>query len=310
MGLVGQTVAALIVGVFALAIGGPAHAQNKCAAAKIRATCKNAACKASLEATQASSGIAPDPGKVQTCEAKFAATFAKYESTGGCLTSGNTTALEAKVDAFVADLDSELNVDSGTNPNTCEAAKIKAASRKASCKCKLEAKQAQNGGSIDPGKVQKCEANFASTFARSEATTACNTIGDAAVIEAKVDAFVAGVDTEISAPSTTTTTTSTTTSTMFPPGPVCCEAGTGCLGLPNASFCVIGVSGTPVFGGTVCDASGACVPPPGTPGGCCELPPLLLASCSTSADAGICRGDFNGTYHPAAVCLPSGLCVP
>ena len=90
-------------------------AQQKCAAAKIKAAAKKAACKAGVEAKQALlGGAAVDPAKVAKCESAFSKTFAKLEAKGGCRTTGDTAAIEAKVDAFVADLDDELAC-----PNVC-----------------------------------------------------------------------------------------------------------------------------------------------------------------------------------------------
>jgi Domain of unknown function DUF11 len=172
-------------------------AQNKCAGAKIKATCKEASCKAALEAKQAGSGGTVDAAKVAKCAAAFSKSFAKSEAKGGCATTGDAATIEGKVDAFVLDLDTELDVGTGTNPNGCEGDKIKATAKKASCKCSLEAKQASNGGTIDPAKVAKCEATFSKSFAKSEAKGGCNTTGDTVTIESKVDAFLADVDTEL-----------------------------------------------------------------------------------------------------------------
>jgi hypothetical protein len=224
-------VAALALAVFTLA-GDVAHAQSKCAADKIKAACKKSTCKAGLEAKEAQTGTAPDPAKLAKCEASFSKSYAKAESKGGCPTTGDAAAVEAKVDAFVTDLDGELNVGSGTNPNKCEADKLKAAAKKAGCKCALEAKQAQTAGNPppDPAKLQKCEASFSKSFAKLEAKGGCNTTSDAAVIESKVDAFVVDVDAGISPPACCGAAEIVTTSTAgrlvvdslgafpFPPG--------------------------------------------------------------------------------------------
>jgi hypothetical protein len=220
---------------------GSALAQNTCAGEKIKAAGKKATCKTGLEAKQASKGGTIDPAKVAKCEAKLSSTFAKNEGNGGCLTTGNAAAVEAKIDAFVADLDTELAV--GTLPNKCQGEKVKAAGKKAACKLNLEAKQASKGGTIDPAKVAKCEAKLSSAFAKQEAGGACHTTGDTAAIEAKVDAFVADVDVELSGPSVTTTTivTTTTTTTTLPPS--CsgdlypsCYVGDGACSLPQTCY--------------------------------------------------------------------------
>jgi hypothetical protein len=185
----------------------PSLAQGKCAGSKLKAACKKASCKAQLEATEAQMGAAPDPAKVAKCEATFSKSFAKSDAKGGCQTTGDAATVEAMVDAYVGDLASELDVSTGTNPNKCEADKIKAAAKKASCKCRLEARQAETGGTIDPARVARCEAHFSKSLAYAEAKGGCNTTGDAAVIEAKTDAFLADLEPEPPPPTTTTTTT-------------------------------------------------------------------------------------------------------
>jgi hypothetical protein len=173
----------------------PDPAPNKCASEKIKAAGKKAKCKSDLESNQASKGGTIDGAKVAKCESKLSSTFAKSEAKGGCTTTGDAAAIEAKVDAFVTDLDTELAV--GTLPNKCQGEKIKAAGKKADCKLGLKSKQAKKGGTIDPAKVAKCESKLSAAFAKNEGKGGCNTTGDAAAIEAKVDAFVADVDTEI-----------------------------------------------------------------------------------------------------------------
>jgi hypothetical protein len=191
--------ASLIAGAALMLVSVTAHAGNDCAAGKIKAACKKAYCKAYFEA-QAAKGLEIDPYKLQTCEMRFAASFAKLEAEPGCLTTGDGNAIEAKVDAFVADLDVELDKETGFNPNRCEAAKIKAAGKKMLCECALYADRAASPGNppIPPVQIQKCETTFAERFAYAEQYRApCNTTGDTSAIEAKVDAFVTDVDSEL-----------------------------------------------------------------------------------------------------------------
>jgi hypothetical protein len=233
-----------------------------------------------------------DPFKLVRCESTFANSFAKAESKGGCLTTGDASAIEAKVDAFVSDLNSEL--DTPVNPNACEGEKIKAAGKKAECKCKLEAKQAGKGGAIDPAKVAKCEATFSKAFAKSEAKGGCTTTGDAAAIEAKVDAFVADVDTEL--PATTTTTTSTTSTTL-----VCCDFGPTCGYRATAGACGSGTAGP---AGSQCDGTGACNLPPVAAGPCCDFDLCTGGNFDQSTCMKL------GGYHPSAICGGQNQCEP
>jgi hypothetical protein len=108
--------------------------------------------------------------------------------------------------------------------------------------------------------------------------------------------------------STTTVTSTTVTTTTGPPGFHCCDNAGSCLGGGTWEDCLF-LSGQPVEG-AVCDASRNCVPPPGTPGGCCDSwPSFGLPFTCGATDATECA-DIGGTYHPASVCEPSGVCNP
>lgn len=93
------------------ATGGAALARatpaQKCALKKIKAVAKKAQLKLKCYAKAAVKG-AVDPKCIAKAEAKFDKLFTKAESKGGCATSGDEQALEDKVDAFVADVVSEL----------------------------------------------------------------------------------------------------------------------------------------------------------------------------------------------------------
>src|SRR4051794_369098 len=86
---------------------------------------------------------------------------------------------------------------SGTAAGQGAPAKIKAAGKKASCLLSLES-LAANGRPLDPVRVQKCKDKLGDptkgTFARSDAKGGCLTPGDAAAVEAMVDAFVDDVN--------------------------------------------------------------------------------------------------------------------
>ena len=165
---------------------------QQCAASKIKAAGKKAACLLYLDAKVAG-GATADPIKLQQCADRLSdpekGAFARAEARGGCAVGGDAVAVEGTVDAFVADVYGALNI--GT-PNACQAAKIRAAGKKASCLLVLQAKNAAGHG-LDMGKVQVCEDQLSGpdgTFAREDAQGGCATTNDAATIEMKVDAFV------------------------------------------------------------------------------------------------------------------------
>src|SRR5689334_10817029 len=81
-----------------------AHAQNKCQGAKIKDAGKKASCVAGLQSKVAAAGGTIDPAKLAKCQAKVSAAYAKLEAKPGCNTTGDSTAIENKVDAFTTDL--------------------------------------------------------------------------------------------------------------------------------------------------------------------------------------------------------------
>jgi len=164
---------------------------NRCAGAKIKATGKKASCMLGAEAKAASKGGSPDTTK---CVAKFEKAFGKVEAKGECVTTGDQADIEAKVDAFVADVDSKLDV---ATPNKCQGFKLKAAGKKAACLLSLEAKNASKGVVPVTDKVAKCESKLSTAFSKAEAKGGCSTTGDAQEIEEKVDAFVGDANAEL-----------------------------------------------------------------------------------------------------------------
>ena len=99
-----------------------------------------------------------------------------------------------------------------------------------------------------------------------------------------------------------TTTTSTTSTTRI----VCCEvqAPVFCAVFTDVRCAEHG--GTAAAEGTVCDATGDCVPPPGVAGDCCELSGSFEPECFMAFYPLFCAGAF----HPGAVCQASGMCGP
>lgn len=90
-------------------------------------------------------------------------------------------------------------------------------------------------------------------------------------------------------------------------GGLCCDFATGCSSAPSAIACLETAGGTTVGGGAVCDASGNCVTPPGSPGACCEGV-VIFPVCSMVVDQTSCENN-GGTFHASAICEPSAVCT-
>jgi hypothetical protein len=95
---------AFLIAVFA-SLGGAAHAKptpaGKCAAIKRTAVGQEVAVKLHCTAAAALQNGTADALCLAKAESKFAKTFAKAEAKHGCATTGDMTALEEQVDAFV-----------------------------------------------------------------------------------------------------------------------------------------------------------------------------------------------------------------
>ncbi len=93
----------------------------------------------------------------------------------------------------------------------------------------------------------------------------------------------------------------------------CCSEGSYCAGGGTADpFACLTENTTAIANGepgpanSICDASGACVAPPGTGGTCCQID--SLSYCGTKWADGNCS-DFGGTFSYPRVCNQSGSCV-
>ena len=168
----------------------------KCAAAKIKAASKKAACLFALANKEANKGQAADPAKIQKCKDALTTAFTKLEAKGNCITTGDAVSIEAGIDSYTADVGAALNPGAPTSSNKCQALKIKAASTKTTCLLGLKAKAAATGNimePLDPNKFAKCVEKFSTAFSKLETKGGCVTSGDAGAIESKTDAFVDGI---------------------------------------------------------------------------------------------------------------------
>jgi hypothetical protein len=251
--------AALLVTLAAVGAPGLARAGGspaQCAASKMKETGK----KAGRKLTCWSKEVAK-PGTYDACaakaEAKFAAAFALAEARGGCVSFGDTGALEAKVDAFV---DNVVGALTGTpagailgtsEAQKCARAKLKAAGKKTAAKQTCHA-NAVTRGALNLLCLSRAEASYDQKWASAEAMGGCATTSDQAAIEATVDAFVNDAVSELPA-----TTTSTTTTTTFPT----CQQGVGfpCGGC-GGGLCSNDVAdvGTSCAQATSCSAATPC----------------------------------------------------
>jgi polyhydroxybutyrate depolymerase len=190
---------------------GLAQGAPKCVAAKLKAIGKNE--KAAL--TCVAKVVAKnDPSSLSGClakaDAKLSSAFAKAIGCDGSLAACAGLADDC-VDAVTAALP-----DAGPSP--CEAARLKAAGKKAAHRLTCHAKAATKGVAVDTACLDKASVKFAAAWAKTSGCSGDATTVENVVDETCVDALVtlsAGTVTGIcgSTATTTTTVSSTTTTT-------------------------------------------------------------------------------------------------
>src|SRR5882724_2369678 len=191
----------------------------------------------------------------------------------GCLTNGDLSAMETKVDNYIADVESELNPGDAPPPNVvnlCASAKKKCVLKKGDgllkCHIKCE-KDAANCGQIMTDCLAKAKAKFdggtkgfaGSCFGKAEAKypgappPGCLTTGDLADLEDKVDNYVDDVVCDLD-PSAGTCNAAVCGNSMVetgedcdPPGSQCPNAATGIM---CSASCQCACPGTVEFTGT------------------------------------------------------------
>lgn len=181
---------------------------QRCSQGKLARASRKAESKLKCEATGAKLGSVR-PFCLETASLKFTKGWNNIEARGGCLTTNDLDVIEAKVDAFVDDITTDLWPS--MTVNRCASLKLRAAARKTRGKLVCHAKAAKKSVAIDPLCLSRVDANFAQAWAKAESVPPCLTTGDEAAIEAKIDAFVNEIAFLLPAPSTTTSSTSTST---------------------------------------------------------------------------------------------------
>jgi len=290
-----RTLAIAVLGGVALAtlVAGAANAQDKCGGSKLKATGKKAAARWGCFSKAAAKALPVDSACLAKSSTSFSSAYGKAEAKGGCNTTGDAAAIEAKVDAFALDVNSELYT---SGEDKCAGSKIKAAGKKASGILGCHSKAATKNTPIDAACTGKVEGKFTSAFGKAEAKGGCNTTGDAAAIEAKVDAFVVDVANELTPPPTTTTT--------LPSTPVCGDgvvSGTEQCDPPCGSGC----SGGSICNSTCqCEVAAACA---------CGAPTPTSLTFLTVAPGGTPSGSIApakcvGGSSPGTDCVTDGDC--
>ena len=186
---------------------------ERCAAHKLAAAAKKIAGLTGCDARALRDSKPVDPRCVSRVQNEFTTSWMKIEAATekippkgvGCVTTDDVVTIENKVDAHRVDLQQVLDDVPPNVFSKCAAAKIKAAGKKGACKIDCNEKAiGANPLSFDkPICLARCTESFAKAFSSAEKIRpsphngTCFTTGDAAAVEAKVDAFVADVVAEL-----------------------------------------------------------------------------------------------------------------
>ena len=182
--------------------GGAWAVANPCMVGKVGCVSRKVTCLLGVEAEARRSGTVPDARKLQRCRDRFdgganpaKGCFAKVDGKLACPFNGDPPVHESAVDALVQDVVAALDPNPAADPNRCTAGKLKCVRDK--IRCLLEARRRlYRRGSASPSWFQECRDRFdgggnpaRGCFARLERKGGCLTSGDAAALEARVDAF-------------------------------------------------------------------------------------------------------------------------
>jgi hypothetical protein len=201
-------VAAAVVG-FPLLISSSGHAAGtaaqNCAGAKMKVAGKSAGLQLACHAKAARAGATVDSSCLAKATAKLTSSFAKAESHGGCITTGDADGITAMIDSSVGAFVAALRPTPAAN--RCAGKKLDATGKKVKTKLGCHGKATRKGVAVDPECLAKAAARFSATFAQADAHGSCLTNRDAGDIEDQVDDLVNDVVATLPSTSATTTTT-------------------------------------------------------------------------------------------------------
>jgi pimeloyl-ACP methyl ester carboxylesterase len=177
-----------IVALAALVLAGPAAAQPlTCRSAKLQAASKAVAALLKCDEIGAKKGLATDAACVSKGTAKLASAFASAQGKDGC---GPDDGID-RLTETVLDVESAaaLRLRPTTVLSQCQAAKLRAAGRRASGTLKAHAKNLKkfDVAKLQPT-VQKLRAKYDAAIPQAEAKGGCLTTGDAVAVAGATDA--------------------------------------------------------------------------------------------------------------------------
>ena len=169
----------------------------RCATSKAKAAGRLLAGLARCEGDAIDAGKPVAPGCIASRQATCARAWQRAEARGGCGTTGDLAAITAKADALLDDVGDVLGLGGG--PDSCAAAKLRAAGDAGWCALRCQARGEGRQGVPSTACLHTCADRFARRCAMAEGADNCRRTGDCGTIAARVDAHVANVVAELSA---------------------------------------------------------------------------------------------------------------
>lgn len=158
-------------------------AADRCGAVKLKAAGGYAKASLRCQAAGVRAGAAVDPDCLVTAWARLSKGFAKAESRAGCVTSGDTSAIGAAIDADVDDFLAALPYDDLPEARACAASKLKAAGKHYDSRSTCYAKSAKKSATLDLDCLARATAHFEDAFSRADARGGCTATGDGVAVE-------------------------------------------------------------------------------------------------------------------------------
>jgi hypothetical protein len=164
---------------------------------KLKSAGKHAAALGRCRAKAIGKGTPIDPACAAKADGKTGPAFQNAEAKTDCIApNGDAEAISAKDAALVDHLDLAVNGAAG-GPSKCDAKKLQAGTKKAAEKAGCHAKAVRKGVPVDGACLGKAEAKFSAAIGKAETRTDCTNTGQAAVLEAIVDAYVTDLVSEL-----------------------------------------------------------------------------------------------------------------
>jgi phosphohistidine phosphatase SixA len=158
---------------------------QKCVAFKVDAAARAVVGHVSCQARAVEKNKPVRAGCHEGVDRRLLNAFARVEARGGCPFVGDAAQTEAAIDTLVDTL------VGGATTGRCGATKLRAAARKAYSDLACYRVAARHGTGVSLSCQQGAVTHFLAAFARADERLACGTTGDAATVQAVVDAFVA-----------------------------------------------------------------------------------------------------------------------